>query len=408
MAANEDQAGAAVRYAETVRQATGQAPRLSLRSGGHGLNASSVNDGGIVLDVSQLKRLRFEDEAAGLLWVQAGATWGDVAGFLTPHDMVLTSGNFGDTGVGGLSNAGGVGYFVRADGLTIDRLRAVRLIGADGRVRLVDAEADPELFWGVRGGGSQLGLVTDYLFQASRLGTQRGDASVVLQRASYQAADLGGFMAAWGDLMRSAPREFTSFLRVQAIGGGRHVVQATNVWKGDDTERALPVLEAAAGLAPLAGHTAHLLSYPEMVPTPRQAHYGQQQLRMRDGLVDVVDANLGAAVAESLSRPSAVLYEIRFLGGAVADVPSDATAWAGRSQEALAVLWTEPLGEAAQDDAFAPVRALSSGAYGAYASDLRPEFAEFVWPGPTGERLRRLAQRQDPHQLFNQGLRLAR
>lgn len=400
----EEEAAAVVSYAAGVRAVTDVA--FSVRSGGHGIAGTSTNDGGIILDLRRLNRVQVLDEERGLVQVQAGAIWGDVALALAPFGLALTSGNFGDTGVGGLATAGGVGYLARSQGLTIDRLRSVLLLTADGATRWVDEHHDPELFWAVRGGGTHVGVVLDFIFEAERLGSIDGQASVFDQEIQYLIEDLPKFTQQWGEWIRTAPREVESFLMIQAVDGARYVAQARNVWAGDDAEAATPVLEGALQLAQILRQTARLSSYGDVVPTPRSVHTGQQRIVMRDVLVDEVDSALGVALAETLSHPATLLAEVRALGGAVADVPADATAWAGRHQEALVGIWANPAGEAAVDAAFSPLQATATGAYGAYSSDLRPSAAALAWPGSTGEKLRELAIRFDPTGLFARGLSL--
>lgn len=361
-----------------------------------------------MLDLSAMRQISMIDPDAGLFSAQAGAVWGDVATALGPHDLVLTSGNFGDTGVGGLATAGGVGYLARSQGLTLDHLVRARLVLADGSIRWVNAENEPDLFWAIRGGATQVGVATDLVFRAERIGSEHADASVIWQEAAYQTDSLGDFVRGWGDWIRQAPRELTSFLSLYRVEAGRFVVQAKNMWAGTDVSGAEPVLQGAADLAPLLNHQAFLTPYPSVVPTPRSPHLGQQRIKMRDVLVDRVDAELGEAIEESLAHPSTAVAELRSLGGAVADVPAGATAWAGRHQEGLVATWLHPGGIEVQDASFAALQRLGTGAYGAYSSDTRPAFAELTWPGETGERLGSLARRVDPDWLFDNGLVLPR
>lgn len=406
MAETEGDVSVAIRYAADVRRSTGSRIALSFRSGGHGMSGSSVNHGGIIIDISGLNRIELLDPASGLVRVQAGATWGDVAGALAPHDLVITSGNFGDTGVGGLGTSGGVGFFIRTHGLTIDHIRAAHIVTADGTVHQVDAEHEPDLFWAVRGGGSQIGMTTEFVFQAERVHSQDGDASVINQMGQYLVTDLPEFVTSWGDWINNAPREMTSFLMLQPVNDGRVAVQAINVWAGTDITKATPVIEDATKLAKMMSHQAFIATYPSIIPTPRAQHTGQQHIRLRDVLVDQIDRALGDALAESFRHRTTAMGELRSLGGAVADIPADATAWAGRHQQALAATWVRPDGQTLEDASFAPLRRLGTGAYGAYSSDTTPAAADLAWPGDTGRRLRLIAERVDPDGLFDQGLHL--
>lgn len=406
MAENDLEVAEAVRHAAAVRRATGQRVPVSFRSGGHGMSGSSTNHGGIIIDISRMNRVEVIDPAAGLVRAQAGATWGDVAAALAPHDLVITSGNFGDTGVGGLGTSGGIGFMVRAHGLTIDHVRGASVITADGTPHRVDADHEPELFWAVRGGGSQVGLTTELWFQAERVGSTTGDASVISQMGQYLTTDLPGFVTRWGEWITDAPREMTSFLMLHAVNDGRYAVQAVNMWAGDDVARARPVIENATKLDRMTNHQAFVASYPSVIPTPRAQHHGQQQIRLRDALVDHADAAVGQAFLEAFAHPTTTMGELRSLGGAMADVPTGETAWAGRHQEALVATWVRPHGRDREDESFAPLRRLATGAYGAYSSDTSAEAADLAWPGGTGRRLREIAESVDPEGLFDQGLHL--
>lgn len=406
MAESDEQVSETIRYAAAVRQVTGVRVPFSFRSGGHGMTTSSVNDGGIILDISRMNKVQVTDPATGMVRVQAGAVWAEVAAVLAPHDLVVSSGNFGGTGVGGLGTSGGFGYFARKHGLTIDRMRGAKIITADGSIHWVDDEHEPDLFWAVRGGGSQIGITTEFLFEAVRVGSATGDASVISQTAQYMTDSLGNFVEDWGEWIRTAPREMTSFLFLDRAGVGQYAVTAMNIWEGTEQDKALPVIEAAARLAPLVGHQVIIIPYPEVVLGGREPHTGQQRIRLRDVLVDRANRQLGEAFEQALSYRTTGRVELRSLGGAVSDVPEDATAWAGRNQDVLAATWIHQRSPAEEDEAFAPLQHIGTGTYGAYSSDTRPTAAELAWPGETGIRLREIARRVDPDRLFDQGLHL--
>ena len=404
-ARDEDEVAAAISYAAEVRRATGSRVPFSVRSGGHGISGTSTNAGGIILDLARLNRIELLDPASGAFRAGAGASWGEVAPVLAAHDRALTAGNFGDTGVGGLATAGGVGYFARSQGLTLDHVRRVRLATADGRVRWVDAEHEPELFWAVRGGATQVGVAVELELDAPLIGSEAGGATIIHQHLQYLVDDLPGFFRDWGEWIRSAPREAESFLMIQRAGGGKHVVETRNVWANDHVEAAMPTLRAAAeDVAPVAGGNAVATPYPGIIPTPGQPHTGQQSIKMRDVLVDRSNEEFGAALERVLADGATLVGDIRALGGAVADVDPAATAWAGRHQELVAAAWFSPVGDAGIDEAFAPVQALGTGIYGAYSSDTRASAAELAWPGATGERLRAIKRAADPERLFDRGL----
>ncbi|RII43054.1 FAD-binding protein [Galactobacter valiniphilus] len=366
---------------------------------------SELRDAVVVPGESRYQRVRSSYMAVGHpTAVVMARTENDVAAALAPHDFVLTSGNMGDTGVGGLATAGGLGYFARSQGMTLDRIERVRVLTADGQIRWVDATTDPELFWAVRGGATQAGIALDFVFRAQPLHTRAGNASVVHQGIQYLVDDLPRFTRDWGDWISQAPRELEGFLMVQAMGGGRFAARATNVWAGDDTGAATPTLRSALDLAGVMEQNAQVVPYVHVVPTPRSPHLGQQRIHMRDVLVDHANEEAGEAMAQALAHEATAVGELRALGGAVADVAVEDTAWAGRSQELLMGTWVHPVGLASEDESFAPLQAIGTGTYGAYSSDTRPAAAELAWPGATGERLRAVSDRVDPERRFDRGL----
>ena len=400
MAETDDDVAAGIRYAAEARERSGERIPFAVRSGGHGIAGTSTNTGGIVLDLSRMKNIDWDGVHVR---AQAGAGWGAVSQVLAPHDRVITSGNFGDTGVGGLATAGGIGFFARSQGLTIDRVRRAKLATADGNVRWIDAEHEPELFWAVRGGATQVGIVTEVELEPVHLGTEHGGASVIHQEVQYLTSDLPAFTRAWGDWIDAAPREAESFLMLQSAGDGRFVVRGRTVWAGDDADAATPVLTEALQLADVMRHDAAIVPYPAIVPAPGSVHAGQQTIHMRDVLVEHAEEEVGAAMAAALTHEATVVGELRALGGAVSDVAADATAWAGRSQRALAGTWVQPRSMAVEDASFAPLQELGTGTYAAYSSDTRPSASALAWPGATGSRLRAISELVDPNALFDGG-----
>src|SRR5690606_21089086 len=174
---------------------------LGVRSGGHGISGRSTNDGGLVLDVGALNTIEVIDEERRLVRVGPGARWHEVAAALAPYGWAISSGDFGGVGVGGLATAGGIGFFAREHGLTIDRVRAAELVLADGSIVRTDADTDPELFWGVRGAGANFGVVTAFEFEASEVG------NVGWAQLAFDASDTAGFFERFGAAMEAAPRD---------------------------------------------------------------------------------------------------------------------------------------------------------------------------------------------------------
>lgn len=172
---------------------------LGVRSGGHGISGRSTNDGGIVIDVGALNEIEVLDRATRRVRIGPGARWMDVAAALHPYGWALTSGDYGGVGVGGLATAGGVGWMARKHGLTIDHLRAVEMVLADGtRVRASETE-NPDLFWAVRGAGANFGVVTAFEFEVDEVGP------VGWAQFALDASDPVGLLTRWGAAVEAAP-----------------------------------------------------------------------------------------------------------------------------------------------------------------------------------------------------------
>ncbi|MGH2672552.1 MAG: FAD-binding oxidoreductase, partial [Actinomycetota bacterium] len=138
--------------------------RLAVRGGGHSIAGHSVSDGGIVLDLSEMKALDV-DAKERTAWAEAGLTAADFTNAAAAHGLALGFGDTGSVGIGGLTLGGGVGYLVRKHGLTIDDLLAAEIVTADGELLRVDADSHPDLFWAIRGGGGNFGVVTRFRFR---------------------------------------------------------------------------------------------------------------------------------------------------------------------------------------------------------------------------------------------------
>lgn len=398
-ARDEADVRASLIYARTARVASGGAMPFSLRSGGHGISGQSTNTGGIVLDLSLLRRVEVTDPAAAMVRAMPGAVWGEVAAELRKSDLVLTSGNFAGTGVGGLAGSGGFGYFARYQGMTVDRIRGLRLVTADGEIRDLDREREPELFWAARGAAGQIGVVTDFLFEASHLPR----TEIIHQECQLLVEDLVSFIVNWGEYMRHAPRELTSFLMVHSHKGSAFVI-AQNVWWGTDIQKAQPFLETYLSLGRVVAHSERIVPYPSIVVGGRHPNTGQQDIKMRDGLVDHIDRRTAEAFREMMCSNITAVGELRSAGGAINDIAPDETAYAHRHQEGLVALWCHPVEESLIDQAWAPIHAISTGMYGFYSSDTRASAAALSWPGEVGKRLSAIAGRVDPDGLFTDGL----
>ncbi len=392
MAEDADDVSAAVVYASA------QDVPLSVRSGGHGIAGLSTNDGGIIIDVSRIDGFEVLDPAARRFRVGPGATWGNVAERLAERGWAMTSGNFGDTGVGGLATAGGLGYLARKHGMTVDHVTAAEVVLADGSQVRVDADHHPELFWAVRGAGSHVGIVTALELEAVALPS----GNVVFANLVFDASDTAGVIERWADHLAAAPRELTSFLNVyRGRRGEPHVAQALLVWAGDDVDAATAALEEVLDIGPLLQQQAQLVPYAALVAPMDNRHTGQQRIKMRNGYLPLMTGADAKAIAALLDHRVIAQIELRSAGGAINDVAPDAMAFAHRTAEVLVAVWAKPDREDDLRDAWSTVEPRLDGVYAAYTSDPRPDLARDAYPGATYERLAEVKRRHDPQGVFH-------
>ena len=156
-----------------ISLATETGLELAVRSGGHSAAGHSVTDGGIMLDLSDMRRLDIDPQQR-TAWAQTGLTAGQYTTATGAHGLATGFGDTGSVGIGGITLGGGIGYLVRKHGLTIDNLLAAELVTADGQLLRVDNQAHPELFWAIRGGGGNFGVATRFQFRLHQVQTILG------------------------------------------------------------------------------------------------------------------------------------------------------------------------------------------------------------------------------------------
>lgn len=382
-----------VEVARALTWAREQDVELVVRSGGHGISGRSTTVGGLVLDLGRLAGVDVSDD--GRVRVGPGARWGHVARVLDPHGRAVTSGDHGGVGVGGLATAGGIGFLGRLHGLTIDHVRAVEVVLADGSVVRASADEDPELFWGVRGAGGSLGVVTAFELDAPHVGDV-GFAQLVLA-----VPDVAAFLEGFGALVESAPRDLTPFLLLGSAQGVP-VAQVMAMVASGDPDVVVDRLQPIARLAPLVQQQVALGRYADVVRPVPSAHHGQGAPVTRSGLVGTITPDLAAAVADLVASGGAPFFQVRSVGGAIADVAPDATAYAHRSASfSLLAMGTD---RARLDAAWAPVHEHVVGVYSSFETDLAPERVTEVYPGTTLDRLRALKRRVDPDDVFRHNM----
>jgi len=367
---------------------------LGVRSGGHGFSGRSTNDGGIVIDLKALSAIEVLDESARRVRIEPGARWADVAVALAEHGWALSSGDYGGVGVGGLATAGGVGFLGREHGLTIDHLRAARVVLANGSVVTASDEENPELFWALRGAGANFGIVVSFEFEVDEVG------DVGWAQLAFDASDTAGFLERWAAAVEEAPRDLTSFLMMGNPAPGQPTVaQTMTVVDSSDPDTIIDRLQPLANAGPLLQQSVQLVPYASIMDNVQPGdHRGQGDPVSRSALVEHITPEFADALAGFMATGAAYVLSIRSVGGAVSDVAPDATAYAGRSANfAVSVIGSRrtPL-----DGLWDEMGEHFSGMYLSFDTDPRPERIGDAFPPATLARLRKLKDELDPGNLF--------
>ncbi|WP_300677416.1 LLM class flavin-dependent oxidoreductase [Nocardioides sp.] len=370
---------------------------LGVFSVGHGISGRSINDGGLVIDVGAFRHIEVVDAEAGHVRIGPGARWVDVARALAPYGLAISSGDSGGVGVGGLATAGGVGWLAREHGLTIDHVTGMEVVLADGTLVHTSAEERPELFWGMRGAGANFGIVVSFEFRADHVG------HVAFAQFTFATGDGPGtadFLTTWGRAIEAADRSVTGALTMGPPQGSRGIAHAMLVVDSDDPDTIIDRLQPIAQIAPLLEQSVALVTYAQVMEafTSEAPQAGQGEPLAHSGLVDHLTPDLGAELAAMLAARATYFLQIRAVGGAVADVPAEATAWAGRSANfALSAIGTRDSG---LDQWWARLVPFFDGMYLSFESDLGTEVVERAFPPAHLARLRDLKRQVDPTGLF--------
>ncbi|MBD2261179.1 FAD-binding oxidoreductase [Pseudanabaena sp. FACHB-2040] len=393
-----------------VNIAREHAMTLSVRSGGHSAAGHGINTGGLVIDLSQMKTMTI-DPLRHTARLEPGLTWGEVAKKLQPYGLALTAGDVASVGVGGLLLSGGIGWMVRAYGLTIDRLQAVELVTADGQLVRASADENPELFWGLRGGGGNFGVATAFEVNLHRGGTILGGA------VFYEATEAKRILQEYTRLAAAAPDELsTEVLFMLAPPApfippdkqGTPVVGIMVCYTGDisEGERVVaPLRQLATPVADLIAPMPYsaIFALTAVGEIPGFQHHSRSQFfeTFSDEMIHTL-----VEASQSIVSPE-TLISLRVLGGAMSRVRADATAFAHRDKQGM-VLVTHfaPLSaDAASLDArtqrvFRALLPYANGAYVGFLADEGERIRE-VYPPDTYARLVALKNQYDPTNLFH-------
>lgn len=380
---------------------------LAVRSGGHSGAGFGVSDGGIVIDLSPMKHLEIDPDTQ-TAWAESGLTAGEYTAAAGEYGLATGFGDTGSVGIGGLTLGGGIGFLVRKYGLTIDDVLAAEIVTADGQCLYIDERNYPDLFWAIRGGGGNFGVVTRFKFRLHEVDNVYGGMLILPATADV----ITGFMEA----ANAAPEELSTIANVMVAPPmpflppnvhGKLIVLAIMVYAGDPANGEQVFAPFRALATPLAD-MLRPMRYPEIYPPEEGGDY-HPLATGRTLFRDTFDRATAELILEGLQNSSAMMsaVQLRVLGGAMARVPAEATAFAHRNRAIMAnvaALYMNPA-EAATHAAWVEQLAadLREGEPGAYVNFLEAEGEARVreaYPGATWDRLVAVKRRYDPDNLF--------
>lgn len=379
---------------------------FAIRSGGHSLAGHSVSEGGIVLDLRDMKALDIDVEHR-TAWAETGLSADEYSTAAGAHGLATGFGDTGSVGIGGITLGGGVGLLVRKYGLTIDSLLAAEVVTADGEIVRADAETNPDLFWAIRGGGGNFGVATRFKFQLHEVGSVVG--GMLFLPASTET--IAGFMAA----AESAPEELSGIANVMVAPPlpfvpeevhGRTIIMGILVYAGE-TEAGERAMAPFRALATPIMDMIRPMPYAETL-LPEDDSYHPTAVG-RNMFVDSIDHGAAQTIMKYLESSDASMRvaQLRLLGGAMARVPANTTAYAHRTSRIMVNVAAfydgpedRPVREAWVSEFAGALRQSDQGAYVGFLADEGEGRVRAAYPGSTWDRLREVKAKYDPTNLF--------
>ena len=409
----------AAEVAAAIRFARKHGLELSVRCGGHGTSGQSVTDGGLLIDLALMRGVRV-DPVARRAWVQGGALLRDVDREAQLHGLATTGGVVSHTGVGGLTLGGGYGYLGRRFGLACDNVRSAEVVTATGEVVSASPDENEDLYWGIRGGGGNFGVVTSFEFQLHPFGPD-----ILSVDLAYPIEQGAAALRAMLDLSTDAPDAMVAGAAVVTARPSSELPEAHHgrpiVWVGytyaDDVEAGKRFLPRLKGKGQPIAEFVEVMRYVDLqrLPDEPQRH-GQRQYARSHFIRATPDAFVEAMLNRGGAEPTvAAGGSLGQLGGAISRVSAEETAFSGRDalfDLVVTSTWEDPALDA---DRIAAARAfgdaiqpLSTGrSYTNTLDDLAVDKVRSAFGAATYDRLVAVKDRYDPDNVFhlNQNVR---
>jgi FAD/FMN-containing dehydrogenase len=398
-----------------VNRAREENLRVAVRGGGHSIAGLSAIDGGMLIDLAPMNSVEVDAEGRTAK-VGGGAIWSEVDNATQPHGLAVPGGVVSDTGVAGLTLGGGYGWVRRKYGLSSDSLKAAELVTADGSVITASADENPDLFWAIRGGGGNFGIVTSFTFELHEVGPE-----VAFAATFYPLEDAAEVMRGWRSYIEGAPDEVTSVCvgitfpanpELPVAVHDRPVLIVGGVFVGDvdaGLAEMQPLRELGTALFDMSGPTPYVgvqTGFDPLFPRDTLRAYWKSQY-----LDELSDEAIDTIAAKAQDRPAPLTLVNTFaMGGAIARVGEEDTAFATRTSPYMVSIdgmWTEPGDDDANvawvRSAWKDVQEFGTGEVYLNFTGLADEDATAGVDSALGRNLARLAEikaKYDPDNFF--------
>lgn len=374
---------------------------LSVKAGGHNITGNAVCDGGIMVDLSLMKSVRVNPERQ-MAEVETGVTWGDFDAAAQQHGLATTGGVISTTGVAGLTLGGGVGWLVRKHGLSCDNLLGADVVTAAGNLVRTSANENQELFWGIRGGGGNFGIVTSMTFRLHKVNTVLGGMII------HPRENAKGIIQFYREFMKTAPEELTLYTGLMTTPDGIPVVAFIGCYAGD-LEQGEAVLKPLRAFGSPVADLIGPIPYTQMQTLiDGAAPHGNRYYWKSNFMEDLSDESIDVILSNTASITSPFsLVLLEYYGGASSLEPEGGTAfphrlaqfdlvigssWIDKQEDERHISWTRNFWEAIQP----------YSSHKVYVNVLGVEGEERVKEayGKNYPRLSALKREYDPNNLF--------
>jgi FAD/FMN-containing dehydrogenase len=403
--------------AAAVRHGREAGLEVAVKCGGHSMIGISVPDGGLMIDLSPMSGVRIDPERRRAS-VEGGSLLRNLDRAAEPHGLATTAGNVSHTGVGGLTLGGGMGWLARQFGLACDNVVSYTVVTAEGETIRATADEQPDLFFGLRGGGGNFGIVTEFEFRLHPISHK-----VLAVDRYFEPADAPAALRAWRDLLRDAPRQatLTADATTAAVDSplperlhGRPIVSVGFIWVGDfDAGRRY--LDAFRATGPAIAETPTEMRYIELQSIADEFHvHGRRRYVKGHYLAEVSDGAIEALIGRGVAAGAEPDWSrvpnggFQAYGGAIGEVANDESAFSHRGtlvEWGGATSWLDP---AEDDERIAAARAYAAAmepfATGMYVNAIIDEGDAGVRRAYDDAKLARLAElkrRYDPENVFH-------